>query len=103
MYSLHVHFLLDMLWCDPNAMLRVPQSNEKSRNLSLLGVLVGAVLNKNMTQCQLCKRQNGPIIHLSWTGLACKWVSPMDVITRGHLRIIFLSIRPFSATEQTTS
>ena len=60
-------------------------------------------LNKNMTQCQLCKRQKGPIIPLSWTGLACKWVSPMDVITRGHLRIIFLSSRPFSAKEQTTS
>ena len=51
----------------------------------------------NKTQCQPCKRLAWPIIPQSWSGLAWKSVSPMDVITLGQSTTIFLCIRPFSA------
>ena len=57
----------------------------------------------NKTQCQPCKRLAWPIIPQSWSGLAWKSVSPMDVITLGQSTTIFLCIRPFSMrTKQPT-
>ena len=37
------------------------------------------IIRSNKTQCQLCKRLAWPIISLSWSGLVCKRVSPLDV------------------------
>ena len=57
---------------------------------------------KNKTLCQPSKRLAWPIFPHSWSGLVWKRVSPVDVMTMGHSRIIFLCIRPFSARRQPT-
>ena len=50
-------------------------------------------LQRNKTQCQICKRLAWPIIPHSWSGLVWKRVSSMDVITMGRSITIFLCIR----------